>query len=257
VSKYKTGKKPATPDIRDLKLRALLPPRLPPVPGVLGHELNQSWGMLANDRYGCCAWSGSAHERMIIAAEVGILPRVHFTDRDVLDDYASTGFNSSNPDSDRGTDLGQLASYRRKIGIRDSLGRRWKDDAYAWLEPGNLDQLAQAVWLFNTIGLGVLLPSSAEDQFDRGQTWSVVRGEKGKDGHYVPIIGRNSHGNFLLVTWGRLHDATPQWVETYMDEGVVYLNKSRIMKNQRTIDNFDLPTLDAYLASLSQTELAA
>jgi hypothetical protein len=29
------------------------------------------------------------------------------------------------------------------------------------------------------------------------------------------------------------------------------------MKNQRTIDNFDLPTLDAYLASLSQTEVAA
>lgn len=59
------------------------------------------------------------------------------------------------------------------------------------------------------------------------------------------------------MTWGRLHDATPQWLETYMDEGVVYLNKSRIMKNQRTIDNFDLPTLDAYLASLSQTEVAA
>ena len=42
-----------------------------------------------------------------------------------------------------------------------------------------------------------------------------------------------------------------------MDEGIVYLNKSRIMKNSRTIDNFDLPTLDAYPASLSQTELAA
>jgi len=42
-----------------------------------------------------------------------------------------------------------------------------------------------------------------------------------------------------------------------MDEGIVYLNKSRIMKSSRTIDNFDLATLDAYLASLSQTELAA
>ena len=107
------------------------------------------------------------------------------------------------------------------------LSRRWKDDAYAWLEPGNLDQLAQAVWLFNTIGLGVLLPSSAQDQFDRGQTWTVVRGEKGQDDHYVPIIGRNSHGNFLLVTWGRLHDATPQWVESYMDEGVQFISTNR------------------------------
>jgi hypothetical protein len=257
VKKYKTGKKPATPDTRDLQLRTLLPPKLPPVPTVLGHELTLSWGMLANDQYGCCAWSGSAHERMIIAAEVGILPLVHFTNRDVLDDYASTGFNPSKPDSDQGTDLGQLASYRRRVGIRDSLNRRWKDDAYAWLEPGNLNQLAQAVWLFNTIGIGVLLPPSAEDQFDRGQTWTVVRGEKGQDGHYVPIVGRNLHGNYLVVTWGRLHAATPQWIETYMDEGLVYLNKSRIMKNNRTIDNFDLATLDAYLASLSQTQLAA
>jgi hypothetical protein len=59
------------------------------------------------------------------------------------------------------------------------------------------------------------------------------------------------------VSWGRLQAATPQWIETYMDEGIVWLNKSRIMKNSRTIDSFDLATLDAYLASLSQTELAA
>ena len=90
-----------------------------------------------------------------------------------------------------------------------------------------------------------------------GRPGPVVHGEKGQDGHYVPIVGRNSHGNYLVVTWGRLHDASPQWIETYMDEGLVYLNKSRIMKNSRTIDNFDLATLDAYLASLSQTELAA
>ncbi|MFI5776976.1 hypothetical protein [Nocardia sp. NPDC051570] len=63
------GKLPARMDAVKLKLAHYLDTTaLPPAPPNFGHENTfRNWQMLANDRYGCCVWSGAAHETMLWA----------------------------------------------------------------------------------------------------------------------------------------------------------------------------------------------
>ena len=69
-------------------------------------------------------------------------------------------------------------------------------------------------------------------------------------GHYVPVIGRNSAGNFLVITWGRLHAATPEFVTKYMDEGIAYLSLE-YLKNNLSPEGVALDELQRQLQQLA------
>jgi len=213
---------------------------LPIVPVRFGRAgLIKSWGMFGNDKWGCCAWAGSAHETMMLCADAATplappqLPPAKavpiFQTENILADYAAaTGFNPTMPFSDQGTDLQQMCAYRQKTGIIDFTGKRHTIDVYADLRVGDLAELSLATYLNGATGVGVSLPSNAEDQFDNGEVWSVVPNQPGGDGHYISCIGRNSVGNYIFVTWGRLQAATPAWVQTYMNSGVAYISRERL-----------------------------
>jgi hypothetical protein len=132
----------------------------------------------------------------------------------------------------------------------DSNGVRHKIDAYVAIHAGDLVQLAQAAYLFGAVGGGFRMPVSAGAQFDAAKPWDVVEGDAIEGGHYCPIIGRNSAGNFLLITWGRLHAATPRWVSTYMDEGIAYLS-IEALKNNLSPENVALGDLQRSLQQLA------
>jgi hypothetical protein len=222
---------------------------LPAVPRVFGKPwLVSEWGLLRNDTVGDCVWAGAAHETMLWSAEAG--NPVAFTDADVLADYAAVaGYDPTKPESDQGTDMQQAAAYRLKTGIVDAYRGRHKVDAYVALQPGGLDQLALAAFLFGSAGVGIQLPDSAFDQFQNAEPWSPVTGSRIEGGHYVPIVGRNRVGNFLCVTWGRLHAVTPAFLTTYMDEGVGFLSLERL-RGSVSPQGFDYATLQSDLALL-------
>jgi hypothetical protein len=223
---FKTGKLPARPDAIKLKFGAYYKEtELPPPPLVIGrfNLFPQQWGMLGNSDYGDCVFAGADHETMLLAAYAGH-PVPPFTDGTALTDYAAvTGFKVTDPSTDNGTDVQAAASYRQKTGIVDAHGNRYKTGIYAALRVGDLNEIAQAVYLFGCCGIGVNLPSSAEDQFNAGEPWSIVPHDTADGGHYIPCVGRNSRGNFLIVTWGRLQAVEPAWLQANMDEGIVYV----------------------------------
>lgn len=250
--KYCLGKRPARAGAVKFALSHYASvASLPEPPRKFEHCLLSNWQMYSNDRFGCCVFAGAAHEHMKWGAEGGSI--VAFTDANVLSDYSAvTGFDPTKPDTDQGTDLADAAAYRRKTGIIDASGRRHLIDAYVSLPIRNAAIIAKAAWLFGAVGIGVQLPSSAEGQFDRGEPWDVVEGATIEGGHYIVVVGRNSVGNFLIVTWGRLHAMTPRFLETYMDEGLAYLDLERI-KNNLSPEQFDVAVLQADLAELSQS----
>ena len=243
------GKKPARDAVSFKFATYFDATALPAPPSVFGKPwLVTDWGLLANDSIGDCVWAGAAHETMLWRAEAGA--PVQFTDKAVLADYSAlTGYSPGNPDSDQGTDMQEAASYRQKTGVADWTGERHKIDAYVALKPGNLDQLALAAFLFGAAGVGIQLPTSAFDQFDNAEPWSVVNGSSIEGGHYVPIVGRNTHGNFLCVTWGRLHAITPQFLLQFNDEGIGFLSLER-MRGKISPQGFDAATLQSDLALL-------
>lgn len=250
----KFGKKPARPNSVSLKFGDVLnEAKLPTPPKTFGHEtMLHTWSMFANDQWGDCVFAGAAHEHMLWTAEgEGIAAK--FTTKNVLADYSAvTGFDPSRPDSDQGTDMQTAAAYRQKTGVVDSTGKRHKIDAYAALRVGDTAQLATAVWLFNAVGVGVECPASMEDQFSAGQVWDVVPGDKIDGGHYIPCVGRNSEGNFVFVSWGKLQAATPEWVAKYMDEGICYFDVEMINTTTKvSLENFNADALTTYLRGLT------
>lgn len=251
----KLGKTPARPGAMKLRFSSYFDRSLLPTPPVkFGHPLPSSrpWGMLANDDYSDCVFAGAAHETMMWTY-VGTLGKAiaQFSNTNVLADYAAvTGFDPHKPETDQGTDMVEAANYRRKVGVVDMAGVRHKVDSFVSIEPGNGRDLALAAYLCNAVGVGLRFPGSAMDQFDHHQPWTVVKGAEVDGGHYVPCVGRNSGGDFLVVTWGRIHAMTVAFFEKYCDEAVAYISAEG-MRQSMTPEGFDAATLAKDLAHIS------
>jgi hypothetical protein len=246
------GKKPARLGAVKLKFGKYFDADgLPTVPVVLGKPwLVPEWGMLGNDQAGCCVWSDAAHQAMLWTAEAG--SRATFTTDNVLADYAAETQKDDPPGYptvDGGTDMAHAAAYRSRVGVMDATGKRHTVGPYVALEPGNVPQLMMATYLFGAVSIGVELPSSAFDQFNMSEPWTVVEGSKKEGGHCISIVGRNSKGLILGVSWGRLIAIAPSWIVRYMDEGIAYVSFERL-RNNVSPQGYDKNTLLADLEKL-------
>lgn len=248
----KLGKKPARPGAVKLKLSDYVDTtKLPTPPANFGHSdmVRQPWGILGNDLYGDCYFAGSAHEHMLWGAIGG--HKFTFTTNNVLDAYSlATGFNRNDPNSDQGTDMQEGARFRQRHGIVDSAGRVHKVGPYLALERGNLEQQLTAAYIFGAVGLGLEMPASTQQQFDKHEPWDVVPHSPIEGGHYVPLMDHKD-GMGVLCTWGRMQEFTPAFFSKYNDESIVYLS-DEIMLGGKTIEGFDLTALKKDLAALSR-----
>jgi len=254
---YKTGKLPAQPIATAIRFGDIFT-NLPVPPLVFGHEAlmgDQPWNMLGNDEFSNCVWAAAAHD-MYLWSLIGGRPRIHITTLDTLLDYgAVTGFRTDDPSTDKGTLMSAAVEYYRTVGIRDSSGERHQISSYVALNPGDLDQLATAVYLFGAIDIGISISSAQSQQFEQGVPWhSTINPFTG--GHCVPIVGRNSAGNFLCITWGRLHAITPEFIQKNMDEGYAYLSDNIIGLSGLSPENFNQAQLKKMLSQLASARTA-
>lgn len=247
----KLGKTAARPDAVKFKLTAYADlAALPKPPKKFGHQdlVYDSWQMLGNDRFGDCVFAGAAHETMLWCKEGGIATK--FTDSAVLSDYSAvTGFDPHKPDTDQGTDMAVAASYRRKTGIVDAQGVRHKVAAYLAIKAGDPAEVKQAAYLFGAVGVGIMFPDYAMDQFNAGKPWTVLAHKpEPNEGHYIPCVGFDGR-YFLVITWGKIQRVTAGFLAKYMDEGVAYVS-SEMLKDGKSLEGFDADTLQADLTQL-------
>ena len=177
-------------------------------------------------------------------------PIPQFRDADVLSDYsAQTGYDPRDPRTDQGTDMAAAADYFRKTGIIDATGYRHRVDISVTLRP-TIEEIALAAYLFGSVSLGIRLPSSAEDQFDRAEPWGVVAGSTNEGGHDITVVGRNSRDNLLVVTWGRLQAVEPDFVLAFIDEAIVHLSVEQLRVNDKSRRGYDETALMAAINKL-------
>lgn len=252
--RFKLGKKPARPGAIKLKFGTFFDKAALPTPpmvfGHTGHGGDLRWGMLANDEVSNCVFAGGAHEHMVWTHVHGGQP-ARFNNAGVIADYSAvTGYDPKRPETDQGTDMVQAAKYRQRTGLIDADGVRHKIEAYVELDIGNVDQVVLAAYLTGAVGIGVQLPESCEKQFDHQEPFTIVKGSRNEGGHYVPLVGRNSHGNPLIVTWGRIQAVTPAWLAEQMDEGVAYI-ALEYLANNLSPEGFDSEYLRKSIARLA------
>ena len=108
---YYGGLKPIRPNSIKLKYKAFV--EQVPLPVYFGHISNKTvWGMLGNDRAGCCVVAGAAHEVMLWT-RASSQPDAPFTDGNVLREYMKvSGWNGRpNDPSDTGLDMQKYAEF--------------------------------------------------------------------------------------------------------------------------------------------------
>lgn len=253
----KLGKAPATPRATDLKFSAYRT-TLPTLPATFGFDhavAPDSWQMLGNDNYGDCVWAGACHEHMLLTAiQSDLRPSpttARFTDMDALNDYAAvTGFDPNTGAGDNGTNVHDAMSYRRNTGILDASGKRHKIGAYLSLEPGNMTEVFEALYLFQAVGIGFNFPDTAMTQFNAGQRWSIVPGAQIEGGHYVPVVSKQTTFSVKVVTWGRLQTMTQPFYKKYCDEAWAYVSPDHLDSTGLSARGFNMTQLLADLAAL-------
>lgn len=262
------GKSDPTYDSRDLRYadarEGLELPPAPPPGGGYGTDF-PTWFMLGNGPddtvfagfQGCgdCAWAGPAHETMEACFNAK-RPVPTFSGKTVVDQYAEySGYNPQTGSNDNGSNVREVLKWRQTKGLLDDAGTAHTIGAYVALEAGNLSQLWEALWLFESVGIGIQFPNSAMDQFNAGQTWSVVPGAQVEGGHYIPLVGHPTAGIWTCVTWGKRQTMTAQFLSKYCDEAWAYIDAERYSQlTGNTQQGFNNATLQQYLTSVAQAK---
>jgi hypothetical protein len=217
----KLGRTPATFDRRQMETAVLLahhldPLGLPPPEsnnyvGAVEKLIGTDWGMMGNDQYGDCVIASEGHMMMLRTANTGMM--VEPSTQQILDLYtAETGFNPSDPNTDQGTNMNDDMAFMRQVGL---LGH--KAEATGSVLPQNMNHVKWCVQLFGACDLGVNVPQSMMDQFNRGEPFDDV-GDRGiLGGHAIPLVHYDPTGLYV-VTWGRRWPMTQRFFDTYCEE---------------------------------------
>jgi hypothetical protein len=248
------GCKPAVHNLRTARSMVAIHQRLtalgpPPASSnayyaVVEKIVSADWSMMGNDSAGDCVEACEGHCLMLRTANVGgtiVIP----TAQQVLALYsAETGYNPSDPSTDRGTDETSDAQFMLSTGF---LGH--KADATAMLDPTNLDALKWGVQCFGSVELGVNWTQQAMDQFNTGQPITDFSGTSiGR--HSVPIVHYDGETPYI-VTWAERVPTTWDWVKGASDEAHGLVFGDWITAQGSSPPGLDLAALVAELKSIS------
>jgi hypothetical protein len=213
--KFMLGKLPPKIDKRTLDLAPYVQSQKLDriVPNRIDWRLTQSnWGMMRNDRVGCCTVAAAAH--MIQAWTLNASEIQTVSDDEVIRVYSAiSGYDPTMPDTDRGAYMLDLLKYWQRYDIG---GHRIR--AYATVKPTHDAMVRAAIWLFGGLYAGFALPITAQRQ----DVWSVESlvgdGRPGSwGGHTISQIQIDGDGQYC-VTWGRNQRMTTGFLHAYCDE---------------------------------------
>ena len=257
-SGFRLGKLAARFDDRTLRVERYIKASLPSPPaecdntcGIknFGMMLNgPNGGTLAPDGLGCCTISALGHGNQIWSASrkgLYTLP-----DLAILQKYEQwCGYVNGDPSTDNGgVEIDVLNNYR-KSGF-------WKHTLKMYADPQikNWTAIAQSIWLFDFVYIGISLPLTAQSQ----TVWDVVPnaggdGEPGSWGGHAVVVPKYAFMAqdilFTCITWGMLQPMTKAFWSTYVDEVHTLVSPEQLsLKTGETIQGYNLAQQEADLA---------
>ena len=242
---YALGRLPNDPRKPRVRLRRLAGATLTPPSSADWQSSVPSWPVLANDRIGDCTAAGAGHiAQMVNWYGQGVDSPV--TDQDAIAMYSAiSGYDPRSGRNDIGATLQDALSYWRKTGIGGN-----KITAFAQLDAQDLDLVRNCIAIFGAVYTGLNFPSSAMDQFNRGQVWDVVKRSPIEGGHCVPI-GAHDANTFECVTWGRRQKMTVDFYRRYFDECWVAIDLDWLRAAGTSPAGLDVATLNADFEALT------
>ena len=204
-----------------------------------------NFGMLLNDRLGCCTVSGAGHGTQVWSLNANV--ELTVTDAEVLAAYeAWCGYNPADPSTDNGgVELDVLNLWRKQGFAGAAL------NAYCAVDVSNQLLLQQAIATFGGLYIGFEVPNYIMDNVP--QLWDAP--QPGQDtsidgGHCVFVCGYRhdpTHGLVLkFISWGAVYEMTWGFWAQYGDESYALVNTAYIGPN----NPIDMPALEADIANI-------
>ncbi|MES2339253.1 MAG: hypothetical protein V4537_14260 [Pseudomonadota bacterium] len=216
----KLGKLPPRLDPRTLRMARYMTPELPPPPAAVDwtRGMGDDFGMMLNDRIGCCTCSTPGHMVQVFSAANGA--RIDIPDAAILKAYKDVSGYDGTDESDRGAVVLDVLRYWKNVGIGGH-----KILGFAAVDLKNRIHTMQAIHVFGGIYLGASLPES----IDRQETWRVDLGDAGDGraslgGHAFSAHSYDEHGP-RGITWARRQPTTWPFLDAYSDEAFVVVSE--------------------------------
>jgi hypothetical protein len=247
---FRPGVLPAEPARPRLRLRDFLTGEAPDrtaqkPPASVDYESGIDFPMYGNDVAGDCGPAGCGHVVQSLTT-YGQGRTATVTEATVLAFYSAiSGYVPGDPSTDVGVNLQDMLEYWRKhdLGGHEIL-------AFAEVDISNPAEVQLAIDLFDAVITGINLPQSAEDQFNAGKVWDVVRGSKVIGGHCVPFFG---YGNGLYkgATWAAVQAMTEAFRKKYAAEGWIVITREWLDAKGKSPTGLDLYGLGQALSVMT------
>jgi hypothetical protein len=253
----KLGKKPAVHDPRVPKLAKFMTTTAPTFPAnydaVGGKGVN--WGMMLNDRLGCCTIAGIGHK---LQADTKLVRELwSANDNQILGKYESwDGYVDGDSDTDQG-------------GVESDVLLKWLKSrdgfyghhlvAYGYVDHRDEVQVRHFCAELNGLYIGVMLPISAQSQAVWDVTDASLRGAAAPGswgGHCVYVYGYTSDTTGQLktikfISWGKEMEMTVAFWRAYVDEAWGLLTAA-LVKNGKVASRLDVRAVEAEMAKLKR-----
>ena len=261
------GKKEPRIDKRTLQFRDYLqkrrkrgaPSPLPTPPDEISYVVKvPSWPMLLNNQLKNCVIAAMGHmvqQWTRFAANLAEMQTM--TDAEALAAYeAIAGYNPHDANTDQGCDMLTALNYWRNHGIIVG-GKLHKIGGFVQINPQDLLEVRQSIWMFGNLFTGVALPLSAQSADD----WTVPdggiyspAGQPGSWGlHCIPVMAE-SPLTLTGISWPNPeHERlkmSHNFFGDYCDEGYAVLSPDWLTALGNSIAGFELAALQRDIASL-------
>jgi hypothetical protein len=248
---FRLGKLPPRQDARTFKLSQYVEtlPKAPPLVDWTGKV--PQYGMLLNDKLGCCVIAGMMHLAMQQRAAAG-LPVAVPSDGDVTAMYSAIGgYVPGDPATDCGCNMLDALNYWRQQGLTFG-GVTHKITAFAAVKLHEPAELGAALWLFGGTLDGYALPVSVEGASAWKAPTGKLRGRTapGSWGGHCVEDPYDKAGALEVITWGAKMPVDYGFRDAYCDESYVVFTPEWIEANGNSPCGFKRDALLADLAAL-------
>ncbi len=236
-----------------VKLLQNVIPTLPTPPKEVdwSHGIN-NFGMMLNDRLGCCTCAAVYHAKQIWTANT--LTEQTESDNQVLSLYEQAcGYNPSNPSTDQGGNEQSVLTYLMNQGIPLDDGTRDKIIGFMEVNPSNLDDVKVTINEFGVAYIGFNVPKSLFANGAPASIWEVSKdltlANSFDGGHAVVLVGYDDIGP-TCISWGSKYKMTWEFFSRYTEEVYAIIDKSWIETNGKTPLDIDIGELEVIMSEL-------
>jgi hypothetical protein len=234
MTQYKLGKLAATRPYGLSDLSVYASGKLPTPPADVNYSTGLSLPIDGNAVYGDCVMAAVAH---LIAAWNSETKEHEFTPNQtqVVEEYfVLTG----------GADTGLNESTTLKRWYQEGIFGH-KIAGYAPVSTSDITAIHQMIYFYGGGMFGIQCPRSAQEQFQKGEPWSVVPGSPIEGGHAIAPLGYSPE-YIYCATWGGVAAVTYPFLAKYLDEAWAILSNQFVEAGRGP--SLDLTTLQADLA---------